>query len=141
MLLLSRKGMSAINVKDLIKTYSNTEALKGVSLDVEEGEFFGLLGPNGAGKTTLIGILTGLVNKSSGEAMLFSKDVVNNYQEARALIGLVPQEFNFDIFEQVYNILYYNAGYFGMPSKARAPRIEEILKALGLWEKRNCLEG
>ena len=104
--------MNAISIKDLVKTYPNTEALKGVSLNIKKGEFFALLGPNGAGKTTLIQILTGLCNKTSGDVSLFNKDVYKDYVEARKLIGLVPQDFNFDIFEKVYNILYYNAGYF-----------------------------
>ncbi|MBI2124946.1 ABC transporter ATP-binding protein [Candidatus Woesearchaeota archaeon] len=130
--------MNAISIKDLVKTYPNTEALKGVSLEIKKGEFFALLGPNGAGKTTMIQIMTGLCNKTSGEVSLFNKDVYQDYQEARALIGLVPQEFNFDIFEKVYNILYYNAGYFWIPAKERPARIEKILKDLGLWEKKDA---
>ncbi len=130
--------MNAISIKDLVKTYPNTEALKGVSLEIKKGEFFALLGPNGAGKTTLIQIMTGLCNKTSGEVSLFGKDVYQDYVEARQLIGLVPQDFNFDIFEKVHNILYYNAGYFWIPAKERPVRIEKILKDLGLWEKRNA---
>ena len=129
--------MNAISIKDLVKTYPNTEALKGVSLQIKKGEFFALLGPNGAGKTTMIQIMTGLCNKTSGEVSLFNKDVYQDYVEARQLIGLVPQDFNFDIFEKVYNILYYNAGYFWIPAKERGPRIEKILKDLGLWEKKD----
>ncbi len=128
--------MKAISVKNLEKNYNKIPALKGISFEVNEGEFFGLLGPNGAGKTTALGILTGLVNKTEGEAKLFGKDVVKDYQEARALIGLVPQEFNFDKFEKVQNILYFNAGYFGIPGKDRNKRIKEVLTQLGLWEKR-----
>jgi len=130
--------MNAISIKDLVKTYPNTEALKGVSLEIKKGEFFALLGPNGAGKTTMIQIMTGLCNKTSGEVSLFNKDVYQDYVEARQLIGLVPQDFNFDIFEKVYNILYYNAGYFWIPAKERRPRIEKILKDLGLWEKKDA---
>ena len=130
--------MNAITIKDLVKTYPNTEALKGVSLEIKKGEFFALLGPNGAGKTTMIQIMTGLCNKTSGEVKLFDKDVYTDYQEARALIGLVPQDFNFDIFEKVYNILYYNAGYFWIPAKERPAKIQKILTDLGLWEKRNA---
>jgi ABC-2 type transport system ATP-binding protein len=129
--------MNAITIKDLVKTYPHVEALKGVSLNIQKGEFFALLGPNGAGKTTLIQILTGLSNKTSGEVTLFDKDVYQDYQEARSLIGLVPQDFNFDIFEKVYNILYYNAGYFWIPAKERPAKIEKILKELNLWEKRD----
>ena len=130
--------MNAITIKDLVKTYPSTEALKGVSLTLKPGEFFALLGPNGAGKTTMIQIMTGLCNKTSGEVSLFNKDVYQDYVEARQLIGLVPQDFNFDIFEKVYNILYYNAGYFWIPAKERPARIEKILKDLGLWEKKDA---
>lgn len=129
--------MNAITIKDLVKTYPHVEALKGVSLNIQKGEFFALLGPNGAGKTTIIQIMTGLCNKTSGEVHLFNKDVYQDYMEARALIGLVPQDFNFDIWEKVYNILYYNAGYFWIPAKERPVRIEKILKDLDLWEKRD----
>lgn len=128
--------MSAISIKDLKKSYQDTEALKGISLEIKEGEFFALLGQNGAGKSTTISILTGLTNKTSGDVKLFGKDVMKDYKEARSFIGLVPQEFNFDIFEKVYNILYYNAGYFSIPSKEREVRIEEVLKQLDLWDKR-----
>jgi ABC-2 type transport system ATP-binding protein len=128
--------MSAIEVKNLTKKYPNTTALDDISFSIKKGEFFGLLGPNGAGKTTTINILTGLCNKTSGTVTLFGKDVVQEYREARALIGLVPQEFNFDKFEKVYNILFFNAGYFGIPEKKRPKRIETVLKELGLWEKR-----
>ncbi len=128
---------AAITIKNLTKAYPNTKAVDNISLEINEGEFFGLLGPNGAGKTTAIGVLTGLVNKTSGTVKLFEKDVAEDYKEARALIGLVPQEFNFDIFEKVYNILYFNAGYFGIPAKERHDRIKEVLTALNLWEKRN----
>ncbi|HIJ10723.1 TPA: ABC transporter ATP-binding protein [Candidatus Woesearchaeota archaeon] len=129
--------MNAISITNLTKTYPNTEALKGISLDIKPGEFFGLLGPNGAGKSTTIGILTGLVNKTKGKVTLFGKDVEMEYRDARALIGLVPQEFNFDIFEKVYKLLYFNAGYFEIPKDERHDRIKELLTALGLWEKRD----
>jgi ABC-2 type transport system ATP-binding protein len=128
--------MLAISIKNLKKIYPNLVALKGISLDIKQGEFFALLGPNGAGKSTTISILTGLTNKTEGEVKLFNKDVIKDYREARSFIGLVPQEFNFDIFEKVYNILYYNAGYFSIPSKERKARIEELLKQLDLWKKR-----
>lgn len=129
--------MESITIKNLVKNYSQLTAVDDVSLSIKKGEFFGLLGPNGAGKSTIISILTGLSNKTSGEVLLFGKDVVEDYQEARALIGLVPQEFNFDIFEKVYNIIYFNAGYFGIPTKERKKIIHKILSELGLWEKRN----
>jgi len=127
----------AIHIKDLHKKYPTNIALKGINLEIKEGEFFGLLGPNGAGKTTTINILTGLANKTSGEAKLFNKDVVKDYREARSLIGLVPQEFNIDQFETVYNILFFNAGYFGIPESERPSRIKSLLKRLNLWEKKN----
>jgi len=130
--------VSAIAINNLVKEYPNTKAVQGISLNIAKGEFFGLLGRNGAGKTTTINILTGLCNKTSGEVKLFGKDIVKEYREARSLIGLVPQEFNFDIFEKVYNIIYYNAGYFGIPAKERKRRIEKVLKELDLWEKRNA---
>lgn len=130
--------MDAISINNLVKNYDGVEALKNISLSIKEGEFFALLGPNGAGKTTAINILMGLANKTSGEASLFGKDVVKDYREARSFIGLVPQEFNFDIFEKVYNILYFNAGYFGLPRKERPSRIKEVLNDLKLWGKKDA---
>lgn len=131
--------MPAITIKNLVKTYPKSKAVDNISLNIEEGEFFGLLGPNGAGKTTTINILTGLCNKTSGTVKLFDKDVVKDYKDARALIGLVPQEFNLDIFEKVYNILDFNGGYFGIPKKERDKRITELLKELGLTQKRDAV--
>ncbi len=129
--------VEAISINNLVKKYPRTEALKDISLSVRGGEFFALLGPNGAGKTTTINILTGLTNMTSGKIELFGKDVIKDYKEARSLIGLVPQEFNFDAFEKVYNILFFSAGYFGIPNKQREPRIKKILQELNLWGKRN----
>ncbi len=130
--------MEAISVKDLRKKYDKgVEALKGISLSIEEGDFFALLGPNGAGKTTLIGILTGLVYKTGGEAAIFGHDVVTDGSRAKTFIGLVPQEFNFNIFEKVENILVTQAGYYGIPRHEALPRVEALLKDLGLWDKRN----
>ncbi len=132
--------MSAISIKRLTKTYANgTEALKGVDLEVAEGDFFGLLGANGAGKTTIIGILAGLVNKTSGEASVFGIDVVKEPERAKQMIGIVPQEFNFSIFEKVYDIVMAQAGYYGVTHAEAAPRAEEVLKALNLWEKKDVL--
>ena len=130
--------MNAITIKNLVKEYPDLKAVNNISLEINKGEFFGLLGPNGAGKTTTIGILTGLTNKTSGEVTLFDKDVVADYEEARSFIGLVPQEFNFDIFEKVINILIFNAGYFGIPKKEALPIIEKILKDLKLWDKKDA---
>ncbi|MBS3169750.1 ABC transporter ATP-binding protein [Candidatus Woesearchaeota archaeon] len=127
----------AILITNLVKEYANIRALDNITLEIKKGEFFGLLGQNGAGKTTIIGILTGLINRTSGEVKLFGKDVERDYVEARRLIGLVPQEFNFDIFEKVYNILDFNAGYFGIEKSERQKRIEKILRGLDLWDKKD----
>lgn len=128
----------AITLKNLTKSYpTGVEALHDITLTVKAGEFFALLGPNGAGKTTTINILSGLANKSGGEALLFGKDVFIDYTEARSYLGLVPQEFNLDIWETAYRTIYYNAGYFGIPQAQRATKIEKILRKLDLWEKRN----
>lgn len=135
--------MNAIEIKDLRKTYEGTkgqgsvEALKGVTLTVGEGDFFALLGPNGAGKTTIIGILTSLVNKSGGEAHIFGADIEKNRSLAKTYIGLVPQEFNFNIFEKVIDIVITQAGYYGMPREEAIRRADNLLKDLGLWEKRD----
>jgi ABC-2 type transport system ATP-binding protein len=130
--------MKALSIKNLTKTYPNgTPALKGISFDVEEGDFFALLGPNGAGKSTTIGIITSLVNKSSGSVQIFGYDLEKQTALAKSSIGLVPQEFNFDIFEKISNILVYQAGYYGIPKPLALMRIEKYLTALGLWEQRN----
>lgn len=129
---------SAVSVSDLKKTYdTGTQALKGISLKVEEGDFFALLGPNGAGKTTLIGILAGLVYKTAGEATIFGHDTVTDASKAKTYIGLVPQEFNFNIFEKVEDIIVTQAGYYGIPRRQAVQDAEPLLKDLGLWEKRN----
>ncbi len=128
----------ALEVKDLKKTYaSGTVALKGVSLTVPEGDFFALLGPNGAGKTTLIGIATTLVNRTSGEVKVFGHDTEKEPEKAKAHIGVVPQEVNFNPFEKCIDVVLNQAGYYGIPRKVALPRAEELLKALGLYEKRN----
>jgi ABC-2 type transport system ATP-binding protein len=128
----------AVAVKDLRKTYAGgVEALKGINLQIEEGDFFALLGPNGAGKTTLIGILTNLVNKTSGEATIFDASIDSQPSLAKTYIGLVPQEFNFNIFEKVIDIVTTQAGYYGIARKEALSRAEAMLKELGLWDKRN----
>lgn len=128
----------AVSVSNLRKRYAGgVEALKGVSLEIPEGDFFALLGPNGAGKTTLIGILTSLVVKTEGEVKIFGVDLYQNAPKAKTYIGLVPQEFNFNIFEKVLDIVTTQAGYYGMPRKEALAAAEPILKDLGLWEKRN----
>ena len=130
--------MNAITVSNLRKTYEGgTVALNGITLSVAEGDFFALLGPNGAGKTTLIGILTSLVNKTGGEASIFGVDIDKNRSLAKTFIGLVPQEFNFNIFEKVIDIVTTQAGYYGIRRTEALTRAEELLKELGLWEKRD----
>ena len=130
--------MKALTITDLKKTYRNgVEALKGVSFEVEKGDFFGLLGPNGAGKSTIIGIITGLVNKTSGKISVFGIDHEKDINGAKKLIGVVPQEMNFNIFEKVFDIVVDQAGYYGIPGRIARGRAEKYLKQLGLWEKRN----
>ena len=132
--------MNAIEIKNLVKTYrSGTKALKGVDLSVPEGDFFALLGANGAGKTTIIGILTGLVTKSGGTVEIFGHSIDNNFEAAKKCIGVVPQEFNFNMFEQVQDIVVNQAGYFGVDYKTAFRDSEEILKRVGLWEKRKSM--
>jgi ABC-2 type transport system ATP-binding protein len=132
--------MSALEVNELRKTYSgNVIALKGVSFSVEKGDFFGLLGPNGAGKSTLIGIITSLVNKSSGSVSIFGYDTERSPALAKSCIGLVPQEFNFSLFEKVLQIVVNQAGYYGVPRIIAVQRAEKYLKALDLWDKRHAV--
>jgi ABC-2 type transport system ATP-binding protein len=129
---------SALSIKNLVKTYgSGTQALKGVSLEVPTGDFFALLGPNGAGKTTLIGIATGLVNKTSGSLSVFGVDNEKQPERSRTFIGLVPQEINLNPFEKPLDILVNQAGYYGVPRAVAIPRAEQILKDLGLYDKRD----
>src|ERR1700761_4874079 len=125
--------MHALSVRSLSKTYKNgVQALKGIDLEVEQGDFFALLGPNGAGKTTLIGILTSLVTKSSGEARVFDASLDTNPSKAKTYLGLVPQEANFNIFEKVEDIITTQGGYYGMTRAETLPAAERILKDLGL---------
>jgi ABC-2 type transport system ATP-binding protein len=129
--------MNALSVRGLTKTYKNgVQALKGVDLDVEQGDFFALLGPNGAGKTTLIGIITSLVNKTAGEARVFGYSIDRELEAAKACIGIVPQEINFNMFESPYTILVNQAGFYGIPRPVARARAEQYLKQLHLWEKR-----
>ena len=130
--------MKALSINNLSKTYRNgLQALKQVSLDVEQGDFFALLGPNGAGKSTTIGVITSLITKTSGTVNVFDTDLDDDPETAKGYIGLVPQEFNFNGFEQVKHILITQAGYYGMPAAEAEPRADELLKQLGLWEKRH----
>lgn len=126
----------ALRVRDLRKTYDNgTQALKGVSLEVAPGDFFALLGPNGAGKSTLIGIISSLVNLSEGKVEVFGSDLVGNRSATMRLIGLVPQEINFNLFEKPFDILVNYAGFYGVPREEAEQRAEEELKRAHLWEK------
>ncbi|MCI0533244.1 ABC transporter ATP-binding protein, partial [bacterium] len=130
--------MNAISIKNLKKTYATgVHALKGVSLEIPSGDFFGLLGQNGAGKTTLIGIISGLVNKTSGDVSVGGFDIDKNPENGRMTIGVVPQEFNLSIFEKVFDIVVDQAGYYGVPRKKAFVSAEKYLRALGLWEKRD----
>jgi len=130
--------MHALEISNLTKIYaSKTQALNGISFNVNEGDFFALLGPNGAGKSTTIGIITSLVNKTSGQVKIFGHDLTEKSVIAKSYIGLVPQEINFNIFETVMNTLLYQAGYYGVPRKLAKERSEYYLKALGLWDKHN----
>ena len=128
--------MHALEVNDLKKTYKNgVEALKGISLQVEEGDFFALLGPNGAGKSTLIGIVSSLVNASGGETLVFGTSVQKERSLAMSHIGLVPQELNFNQFEKPLEIVVNQAGYYGIPRAVALARAEKYLKQLHLWDK------
>ncbi|NBS41595.1 ABC transporter ATP-binding protein [bacterium] len=132
--------MDAIVLNNLEKTYATgTRALNGVSFSVAQGSMLALLGGNGAGKTTIIGILTGLVRKTGGTATVLGIDLDKDPEGLRAQIGVVPQEFNFNIFEKVINIVVDQAGYYGVPRKEALPRAENLLKELGLWEKRDAV--
>ncbi|TAJ15919.1 ABC transporter ATP-binding protein [Patescibacteria group bacterium] len=129
---------NALTINDLKKTYkSGTVALQGVSLTIPKGDFFALLGPNGAGKTTIIGIVTGLVNKSSGTVEVFGHDIEKDTEKAKTFIGVVGQEINFNPFERPLSIIVNQAGYYGIPRNIAVPRAEQLLKDLGLYEKRN----
>ncbi|MUV58542.1 ABC-2 type transport system ATP-binding protein [Halogeometricum rufum] len=128
---------SAITIRDLRKSYGDVQALDGVDLDVPEGSFFGLLGPNGAGKTTFINVLVGLVRKSGGRAEVFGHDVEDDYREARDRIGLAPQEFNVDRFFPIREVLVTKAGYHGVPADEARERADEVLKRVGIYDKRD----
>jgi ABC-2 type transport system ATP-binding protein len=132
--------MNALSVRGLTKTYGNgVTALRGIDLDVERGDFFALLGPNGAGKTTLIGIITSLVNKSAGTASVFGHDIDRELEAAKACIGVVPQEINFNMFETPFTIVVNQAGFYGIPRTVARERAEKYLRQLQLWDKRNSM--
>lgn len=128
----------ALVISDLRKVYpKGPEALKGVNLQVGNGDFFALLGPNGAGKSTLIGILTGLVQKSSGSVSVYGHDLDSEVSAVKASLGVVPQEFNFNFFETVFNTVCFQAGYYGIPWDQAAVRAEKLLRSLSLWDKKD----
>jgi ABC-2 type transport system ATP-binding protein len=129
-------AVPALLVHELRKTYDNgVQALKGVSLEVEPGDFFAMLGPNGAGKSTLIGIVSSLVNKTSGDVRVFGVDIARDRDAAMRLLGLVPQEINFNMFEKPLDILVNYAGFYGIPRREALARAEQELKAAHLWDK------
>ena len=131
--------MQALSIRNLTKTYANgVTALKGIDLDVQQGDFFALLGPNGAGKTTTIGIITSLVNKSGGSVSVFGHDIDREIGAAKSCIGIVPQEINFNQFEPVETILVNQAGFYGIPRPVARERTVRYLKQLQLWDKRRA---
>ena len=131
-------GEKALSIKNLRKIYDNKfEALKGIDLDIEQGDFFALLGPNGAGKSTTIGIITSLVNKTSGQVKIHGVDIDEDFSKAKTFVGVVPQEFNMNWFEKVEDIILVQAGYYGIPLSEAKPRCEKLLKQLDLWDKRD----
>jgi ABC-2 type transport system ATP-binding protein len=132
--------MHALSIRQLRKTYGNgVEALKGIDLDVPEGEFLALLGPNGAGKTTTIGIITSLVNKTSGSVRVFDYDLDRDLAAAKACLGVVPQEVNFNQFESVESVVINSAGFYGITRDVARVRAEKYLRQLQLWEKRKAI--
>jgi len=129
---------TALKINDLRKVYDNGfEALKGISFEVKEGDFFALLGPNGAGKSTTLGIVSSLVNKTAGQVEVFGYDLDKQHSKAKCELGVVPQEFNFNQFEKVQDILTTQAGYYGIPIKEAVERAGFYLRKLGLWDKRD----
>ncbi|OOZ36896.1 ABC transporter ATP-binding protein [Solemya velesiana gill symbiont] len=132
--------MSALCIRGLRKVYGNDfEALKGIDLEIQQGDFFALLGPNGAGKSTAIGIISSLVNKTEGSVEVFGHDLDREPEAVKACIGLVPQEFNFNVWEPVAEIVVNQAGYYGIPRKEAWQRAEQSLRQLDLWDKRTVM--
>ena len=130
---------NALEISSLAKTYKGGfQALKSINLTVKKGDFFALLGPNGAGKSTTIGVITSLVNKTQGQVKIYGYDIDTDLEKAKSFIGLVPQEFNFNQFEPLLNILVNQAGYYGVDKKTALVRAEKYLKQLELWDKRNA---
>jgi ABC-2 type transport system ATP-binding protein len=132
--------MQALVLRQLTKTYKNgIKALKGIDLEVAEGDFFALLGPNGAGKTTIIGIVTSLVNKTAGSVEVFGHDMDRELEAAKSCIGVVPQEINFNMFETLFTIVVNQAGFYGIPRPLAKQRAEKYLKQLQLWDRRHSI--
>lgn len=132
------KTIQALTLRGLVKTYDNGyTALKGIDLDVAQGDFFALLGPNGAGKSTTIGIIASLVNKTAGKVVVFDHDIDTNFSRAKACLGLVPQEINLNIFETPLQIVLNQAGYYGLGRERAYERAERYLRQLGLWDRRD----
>ncbi|MDA9297364.1 ABC transporter ATP-binding protein [Pseudomonadales bacterium] len=128
----------ALTIENLTKTYANDfQALRGISLNVERGDFFALLGPNGAGKSTTIGIIFSLIDKTSGKVNICGIDIDQDFPTAKKHVGIVPQEFNFNVFEKVKHIVITQGGYYGLPRALAEERAEKYLKILGLWDKRD----
>lgn len=128
----------ALSIRGLTKVYGNGfNALKGIDLDVQQGDFFALLGPNGAGKSTTLGVVCSLVQKTAGQVSIFGIDIDRDFANAKYQLGVVPQEFNFNQFEKVIDIVLAQAGYYGMARSEALPRAKQLLTELGLWDKRN----
>ncbi|XKE44240.1 ABC transporter ATP-binding protein [Halomonas organivorans] len=128
----------ALSIRGLTKVYGNGfHALKGIDLDVPQGDFFALLGPNGAGKSTTLGVVCSLVQKTAGKVSIFGIDIDTDFARAKYHLGVVPQEFNFNQFEKVLDIVMAQAGYYGMSRRVALPRAEQLLRDLGLWDKRD----
>jgi ABC-2 type transport system ATP-binding protein len=139
LIILENNLAAALTITDLHKSYkSGTKALNGIDLVVEQGDFFALLGPNGAGKSTTIGIISSLVNKTAGKVQVFDYDLDTDLEAAKSQLGLVPQEFNFNQFETVLQIVVNQAGYYGVTKAVALSRAEKYLSQLGLWEKRHA---
>ncbi|MCH9005438.1 MAG: ABC transporter ATP-binding protein [Proteobacteria bacterium] len=130
--------MNALTIRNLSKTYDNgNQALKGIDLNVEAGDFYALLGPNGAGKTTAIGIISSLVNKTAGDVEIFGHSIDTELEAAKSCLGLVPQEINLNLWDTVGNIVTNQAGYYGIGGKEARRRVEKYLRALRLWDRRD----
>ncbi|MFK8043419.1 ABC transporter ATP-binding protein, partial [Congregibacter sp.] len=128
----------ALKIDNLEKSYDNGfQALKGISLEVEQGDFFALLGPNGAGKSTTIGIICSLVSKTAGRVAVHGVDIDEDFPAAKKFIGIVPQEFNFNMFEKVFDIVTNQAGFYGLTRALACERAEKYLRELGLWDKKD----